>query len=635
MERGRESKDLSTQILKLKFLRKILCVVTLLLSGTSFLVSEDKILIEFKGAYLAYSYDHNQIYGEGVYFRILSYDVTCDHLKADIGSRIFYAYGSVVLKKEGERLEGDELFFNPEENNGTLVKYSVEIEVKQIGAAPDEDKKEEEIALPSDVLDTLTLSKIQSSLFYFTCETARITETYEVFGERVVLHLEGLESVGFKKFKLSSGLKQKDSGFSLDKIWFTKSQGIITRGSFLYRTPDTVSSLTQLNYEERSVLKNYAGPNRQIDILNSTSVVINNDTKASFTGNYNSSNLWNASFLLNRRWSKKVTTNFDFSYNKPINFKGEAWFGFDSAINGGRWGDISLAGRYEVQDQVLGSLSYGNTFFDHFNLLLNSTYSKIKIVGSEDFSEILTGGVSLSYDSRIFNLSTDYYLNHDLFGSQLLSQPQLRVGINPFSFYGGILVASVTNIFIYSDVKVGAEHQDTYSNNTIFSLSTQSMYVMPNFSLNMSVAVEQFLEKEDRNFTSGGFIGNATVEVAKGFFLEGLYNFQSRRRSRDWLIEGTSSQDLSAIFRVNPSNKLNSWISFSYDPKNRQWTQSFADISFEVIRKWKFHTLINYDFILNKLNNIDLFLVREAGRVQLRFVWRSLSKQFSVELIPR
>jgi hypothetical protein len=161
------------------------------------------------------------------------------------------------------------------------------------------------------------------------------------------------------------------------------------------------------------------------------------------------------------------------------------------------------------------------------------------------------------------------------------------------------------------------------------------MYVTPNFSLNMSVAVEQFLEKEDRNFTSGGFIGNATVEVARGFFLEGLYNFQSRRRSRDWLIEGTSSQDLSAVFRANPSNKLNSWISFSYDPKNRQWTQSFADISFEVIRKWKFHTLINYDFILNKLNNIDLFLVREAGRVQLRFVWRSLSKQFSVELIPR
>ncbi len=610
-----------------------------MLSATFHLVSAEKILIEFKGSYLAYSYDFSQIYGEDVRFRILTYEVSCDHLKIDISARLFYAYGSVVLKKEGERLEGDEFFFNPEEKRGTLVSYKDIVEVKRLGSREGlgaaEAEKEEDIAFPTDLLETLTLSKLQSSLFYFTCEIIQVTEAYEVLGERVILHLEGLEAVGFNKFKLSSGLKQRSSGFSLDKIWFTKSQGIIARGSYRYRTPDRVNSLTQLNYEERSVLKDYVGPDRQVDILNSTSFVIDKDTNASFTGNYNSSNLWNASLVLNKKWSQSFSTNFDISYNKPINFKGETWFGFDSTLYGGHWGDLALAGRYEVQDQVLGSLTYGKTFLERFSLLLNSMYSKIKIVGSDDYSEIFTGGVSLSYDSRVFNLSSDYYLNHDLFGSQLLSQPQLRVGINPFTFYGGILVASVTNIFIYSDVKLGAEHQDSYSNNTIFSLSTQPMYMVPGLSLDMSVAVEQFLEKEDRNFTSGGFIGRATAEIRRGFFLEGLYNFQSRRRTRDWLIEGTSSQDLSAIFRANPSNRLNSWVSFSYDPKNGRWTQSFADISFEVIRKWKFHTLVNYDFILDKLNNIDLFLVREAGRVQLRFMWRSLSKQFSVELIPR
>lgn len=632
----------------MKSLRSLLSPFMVLLMTPSFLASAEKILIEFSGTYLAYSYDFNQIYGKDIRFHILSYDISCEQLKADIASRAFYAYGSVVLTREGERLEADELFFHPGDETGTLVKYKDTIELKQIGVrkdlSPVEEKKEkrtrrqdrpEDIVFPADVLETLSLSKIQSSLLYFTCETVQITETYEVLGERVILHLEGLESVGFKKFKLSSGFKQRSSGFSLDKIWFTKSQGIIARGSYLFRTQERVNSLTQVNYEERSVLKDYVGPNRQIDLLNSTTIVMSKDTNASFTGNYNSSSLWNTSFVLNKRWSEVFTTNFDFAYNKPINYKGEAWFGIDSTVNGGQWGNLALAARYEVQDQVLGSFAYNNTFREHFSLLLNSTYSKIKIVGSEDFSEILTGGVSLSYDSQVFNLSTDYYLNHDLFGSQLLSQPQLRVGINPFIFYGGILEARFTNIFIYSDVKVGAEHQDTYSNNTMFSLSTRPIPVGPGFSLNLGAAVEQFLEKEDRNFTSGGFIGSAEVALGRGFFLEGLYNCQSRRRTRDWLIEGTSSQDLSAVFRANPSPKLNSWVSLSYDPKNRQWTQSFADISFEVIRQWKFHTLIHYDFILDKLNNIDLFLVREAGRVQLRFVWRSLSKQFSVELIPR
>ena len=92
---------------------------------------------------------------------------------------------------------------------------------------------------------------------------------------------------------------------------------------------------------------------------------------------------------------------------------------------------------------------------------------------------------------------------------------------------------------------------------------------------------------------------------------------------------------MSAIFRVNPDDRIHAWASFSYDPKNRQWRQSFADLSFKFFRNWRFHSLLNYDFLLKKINNVDLYIIRDAGRVQLRFVWRSLSKQFLVELIPR
>jgi hypothetical protein len=63
--------------------------------------------------------------------------------------------------------------------------------------------------------------------------------------------------------------------------------------------------------------------------------------------------------------------------------------------------------------------------------------------------------------------------------------------------------------------------------------------------------------------------------------------------------------------------------------------QSFADISIDIIRNWRLHSLINYDFLLKKINNVDLYLIRDAGRFQLRFIWQSLSKQFLVELVPR
>jgi hypothetical protein len=89
------------------------------------------------------------------------------------------------------------------------------------------------------------------------------------------------------------------------------------------------------------------------------------------------------------------------------------------------------------------------------------------------------------------------------------------------------------------------------------------------------------------------------------------------------------------ILKANPNRNLNGWVSFSYDPKNSEWRQSFMDLSVGIVKNWRFHSLFNYDFLLNKINNVDLYLVREAGRFQIRFVWRSISKQFLIELNPR
>jgi len=587
-------------------------------------------IISLKGEYLAYSYDFNQIYGENVEFEFSLYSVSCRCIKIAITPRIFYAYGDVILEKVDEKFEGDEFLFNPQAKKGTLISYGEKIEVKEI------ENEVKETPLPkTDVLEELTLAKIQKSLIYFVGQTIHIATDFDVYGYNVTLFVEGLESVGFKKIRLSGGINQRRSGISLNRIWYTKSQGLTGRASYLYEKEKKVNSLTQLNYEERSVLKNYSGPKRQVDVMSSTTVNLKNDLNLGLTGNYNTSSLWNTLFWLNKNWSKKFSTQVNFSYNKPINLRGEAWLGLQSILNTGKFGNISLSGKYEVQNQMLANFSYGNTFLKKINFLLSSSYSQIKIGESADYSKIFSGGVNLSYSSRLFNVSSDYFLNYDLFGDQLLSQPQLRLGLNPFQFYGGLISANVYNIFIYNNLKRGETEEDSYSNNTVLTLSTQPILLQKGFSLNYNISLEQFVEKEGRNFTSVGFIFNLNKSIVKGISLEGLYSVQSRRKTKDWLIEGTTSQDLSAVLKVNPSERLNGWVSFSYDPKNSQWRQSFADISLGIIRYWKLHSLIHYDFLLRKINNVDLYLIRDAGRFQLRFIWRSLSKQFLIELVPR
>jgi hypothetical protein len=166
------------------------------------------------------------------------------------------------------------------------------------------------------------------------------------------------------------------------------------------------------------------------------------------------------------------------------------------------------------------------------------------------------------------------------------------------------------------------------------TLSARPIAIRPDFSLHLSAALEQFLEKEGRNFTSGGLLFRSVLDLTPTIALEGFYSLQSRRRSRGWLIEGTMSQDLSAMLRIEPEERLNGWVTVSYDPKAGKWTQGFADLAVGLLRNWEFQTLMNYDFERRVVANVDLSLVRHAGRLDLRFIWRSLSKQILIELIP-
>jgi hypothetical protein len=394
MECGWRSKNISVEISKLNSLRSFIVVFSFHLFISAGLnaskmglinqtPTKEETLIIIKGKYLAYSYDFNQIYGENVEFEFSSYSVSCRHIKIDITPKIFYAYGDVILEKEDEKLNGDEFLFNPKAKKGTLISYGEKIEVKEI--------ENEGKGIPSQKngsLKELTLVKIQKSLIYFACQTINITTDFKVSGYNVTLFVEGLESVKFKILRLSGGISQRRSGISLNRIWYTKSQGLIGRVSYFYEKEKKVNSLTQLNYEEHSVLKNYTGLKRQVDVMSSTTINLKNDLNLGLTGNYNSSSLWNTLFWLNKKWSKKFSTQVNFSYNKPINLKGEAWFGLQSTIDTGKFGNISFSGKYEIQNQMLTNFSYGNTFLKKINFLLSSSYSQIKIGESADYSKI-------------------------------------------------------------------------------------------------------------------------------------------------------------------------------------------------------------------------------------------------------
>jgi len=593
-------------------------------------VFAEKPLLSLKGSYFAYSYDLNQLYGENVEFEFLGYRVSGRYMIINIVSKSFCVYGQVVLAGDMERTAGDEFWFFPEESTGVLLTYDASILAKSFGKAGETTPS----ALVRDIHD-VSLPKIQKSMFYLTAKAIEITNSFEVYGYQVRLFVEGIESVGFRKINLTSGLSRRFAGITVDKIWFNRTQGLITSLSHSYDKENRFNTHSRVYYEEHTLLKNYAGLKRQLDIMTTLSTNFENNLNLAVNGNYNSSNLWNMNTILSKKWNERSSTRIDLTYNKPVQYKGEAWLGLQTSYAMKKMGEIAVGLRYGSGDQLLGSISYSNTFLKRVNVLMTSSYSKLSIVGSRESAKIWSSNISASFTSRIFNLSTDYFLNRDLLGHQKLSQPRLTLSFNQIDFYEGLMTFRLMNISIMNESLSSGSRQRSFSNNLTFNLGVKPVFIQKTMNLKFGFSLEQFLEMSKRNFTSGGVIVNAVKEFGKEVTLEGFYSVQSRRKTQGWFIEGTTSQDLSLVFRVSKTTGLSGWMSLSYDPKRNEWRTSFAELSLRFSQAWRFHTLACYDFLFKRINNVDVFLVREAGRFQLRFVWRSLSKQFVIELTPK
>lgn len=593
-------------------------------------------LLEIAGAYLAYSFDLNRIYGDRVAFDFAGYAVSAGGLKADIASRTFLAFGGVALQKEGATVLCDEFLFTPGEPGAAGIYYGNTIEVRAFpGGEVLPDGGVRSALTRKAALDGLTLGRIRESLVFSTARILVITPAFEVIGRDVVMFVEGLPSVGFARLKLSLGERRRTNGLFLDKIWFSRDRGLFANAGYVYDKENVIGSFTQARFEEHSILKSYAGLPRQLDLQTETTWTAAERLDLGLSGNVNSSGLWNARFSVNRAFKDdRGNLLFDLRFDRPLGRRQETWLGFQTAWHSDKWGVLNASGRTETRGQRFAAVDYRLAFGRHFQAGLNTRYARLRLDGAGGTSNILTGDFTLSYDAERVTAAAEYSLNRDLVGDQRFSQPLLRLGLLPFRFYGGLLEASIQNTFIANDLRTAGTRSRTYNDNLAVSLTARPIHLLPAWTLRAAASLEQFLEKEGRNFTSGGLILRSAAALSRSVSLEGFYSVQSRRRTRGRLIEGTTSQDLTAGLRLDPAERLNGWITVSFDPKTGLWKQGFADLAVGLVRGWVFQSLLSYDFSRKKIQNVDLYLVRHAGRFDLRFIWRSLSRQILIELIP-
>ncbi len=609
-------------------LKKLLsAIIVITASSFSFLYSA--VLLEITGDYLFYSYDHNYISGRGnIIVRSEEYEMRGTSIELDVRNRsLIMSTSCSITGKDGNELNGDIIRSDLNKMSLTLYKYGEKIEIIPVkGLKPGLDF----VRKNREALD--------DSLLYFVGKKFRIKDNFEVTGYGVTVFIEGAQSISFKKFRMNKGISAKKEQFSINNLWYTSRSGLITDISFNLKKDKEKTKFfnreyLKLNYDLFKVRSD--SPKPQINIGTESTLKLSQSSSLMLKGGYISGNSGQASLSWNLKPLKSITTSLTFDYKDRTNTDSELWIRSVLGLNLKKAGNINIRYNHEKNLGYSGDITYDNNIAKFLSISAASNISVSRIADTI-VNRIADSRFSLRYTNDAFNLSANYSMNRDLINDNYKYSPGFIFNSSPLPFYRGLLKLNFSSSLLFTNVLRNDSRENSFRSNTALSITGQHLNVTNRIHLDISGKVEQFFDSDPmENFTTAGVVLRGVHNLSKDISFELLYNFHTRRETRQWLITGTSTGDISAIMRfITSGGKMNLWGSVSYDTERGDYTTGFINLKYILIKHWSFQTYINYDFEFKNLN-YSVFLERNAGRILLRASYRSLSRQFQLELIPR
>jgi len=458
----------------------------------------------------------------------------------------------------------------------------------------------------------------------------------EVTGFEVIIFVEGIPSLQFSKRKLKSSLQVERTGFQFKSIRFANNQGLLTGVGYRFKISRFFSNNTDVHYQERALLRGEYVPERIARINNQANFRFGDNDTAMLSAYYDTAAGWWSRLQYSHRYSSAGLSSIELFYREPTNQRPESWIVINNAFNIGTSANINALLKYELQRQYSTDLSYSQKLPAGLSFSLSSSYHRRQPGGYLGESQLFNGNFTLNYANQYVNLQSGYSLNRDLLADRTLTQPSLMVQMSPVEFYGDLLSFNISNAFYYSVYNMaGMDEQKSYNNNLAFDFSNVPINLFKNTTLGLNLRLEQLMRREGEHTTSAGLFLSLQRWISEQSYWRVIYSYQTRRPTRNWLIEGMNSQDFTAQIRFQPFSKMLSWISLSADPELWQMKSSNTNLVYEIGRRWMTELWASYDFQMGSLINLDFILTKDLRRAELRFKWRHLTREFLFEFIPR
>ena len=598
--------------------------------------AQAKVLLDIKGDYLLYSFDFNYVYGRGnIIIKGADFTIQAATVEIDMANRLALASRNCQLQVGGGNYKADMLEIDLDDLSLRLTTFKDSIVSQTL---PTKKKKTEVQSAFAKKIAFRDYGVLKKSLVYFLNSRIVITASYRLYGYQCTVFVEGIQSLAFKKFKLDKGLSEKgDQGFGIDRIWYYPSQGVVVNSHWLMEKaagPGFIKSNSGLDLKYDFFGDEVVGSRGKINFNSLNSLDISKKSALTLNINYLTDNMLNGSMNFKSQWTPSFNSDVMVEYSRMSTKREEMWLRLRSGLSAKVPGNISLNLSYEKEKQYLAEISLQNQAVKNFVLSVQHSRSRL-LYDQNQYNRLNSSAFSLSYSNRLFNLAADYSFHKDLLLNQSQSNPQFRLNMSPFHLYHGLLQVNFFSSFLINQLNLGGQRENFSKANMRLALQSEKIQLGRGPEMSFSLAAEQFLDKDPlNNFTSLGYIFNCSQNLTDFIDFSFLFNYQTRRHTEKWFIQGTTSQDWAAVLKLKEKgNRVQGWISLSYDTKTGHFTSGFVDCSVAIIKNWYWQTQMNYDFLFKNFS-YDFYLIRRAGRIMFRASYRSLSKQFLLEVLP-
>jgi len=596
-----------------------------------------KSLLEIKGDYLLYSYDFNYIFGQGqIQVASRAWTIHAGTVEIDMANRIARVSRDCRVEAGKQQYTADMLEIDLDDLDVKFTSYSERI---QSWTLPGGQKGEPGPPGAGKRFVARDPEGLKKSLVYFLNHRIVISTRFRVNGYQSTVFIEGVQSLSFKKFNLDRGGDTSQlRGAFIDRIWYYASQGLVLNSHFLLEKPvqngtAKSSNLLDVKYDLFNQIEYGSALRVNFNSLNSFSLTRKHE--ASLNVSFLTDNLFQARVALTSKWTPRWSSEMAAEYSRTAARREELWLRFRSGLQNKLLGNIALNLGVEREDQYQAQASLQNQAVKNITVSLQHSLSRL-LYGEDVYNRQSSSSLSLAYSHRLFQAAADYSFHRDLLRDQSQGTPRFTLNVTPFRLYHGLLQLNFASSFLVNRMTLGGVRDDQSRANLALSLQSEAIRLDRGPALSLSLAAEQFLERERPNqFTSLGCVLRCSQNISSFAGLDFLYNYHTRRQTEAWLIQGTTTQDWSLVLRLKEgSDRVKGWVSVSYDAKTGNFTSGYLDGAVSLIKNWQFQTQMNYDFMFRNFN-YDFYLIRYAGRIMLRASYRSLSKRFLIEILPR